>query len=1323
MFTYDVINQGGNAETYSMLLDTGAVFSAIPEKDIPNHLKKRIVTDKLGKTYKSASGVGSSSKYIDRPIATRWGNPVVIRFWIIDEIDIPLIGYKDQRRLDVLHLMPSPFPSEDGNEFLDLNDNDDVEGDVPHKDPEVRKQLLSGIQSAIERNEEMKKLGKPCTHPHALYKANFKEDVTYDKLQSPEMGMARAHREIVEENKKLEIERGWLKEVPNGRIHPLECEARYVVAGSKEKPRVCFNAVTFNDCLKEVKPHIPRLDHQLMKIRKGQNEFMTKIDLSKAYFSCPWSEEQFGLLVTHYKGKKFSYTRTPFGLRDLPNHFCRLMTSIFGAMEGVAVYFDDILCYSKTLEEHVSIVNQVIDACTYWNLPINVDKCRFGYQSVEYLGMCLSRTGISPAPSKVEGIMKINVPKTLRGISQFLGMVNYNRRFLPNVTELVTPLIEIQTQNKGKFKIDKKFHSLFDETVEEIKNAMKNAISLSLIPENGKIAIYTDASEVGIGAVLGYYVDDDISTFMPVATLSKKLKGYEVRWSLPRKELYAVVKAVCNWEDFLLGEDFVIFTDHKALIYQLTALEKLPRVVSVWANLLSRFSFHVQHIEGENNIFADKLSRVAEHDDGMMDEESIAVQIYTLWEKSTAIHDDDKTINEVAEQPQGLLWNDYVNLRESNDDINMKTSKQVLAPEDEHIFANVNQCDYHPDDLQFIKYWSPGVRNMRYNPENSNETYELIDEDDSDEVDDTMYQILPDWSTEETLDVDAIKQDIYHDSDIPDEDDFDLGIGFDKGEFQQYALAQLLKFEDINLPTFGRYSDEFVQEIESRIRDYRNQLKINVLNESQPVLYHINDGNDMKWKESVPRSRNEDKDHSDVEMNFKQGPTKIKLSDEEKQHINMGNHEARINFLKRLHELAHESGTRLVDRAKSFNVKWVNMLSDAKEVAGNCVSCLVINYNKRMYVKSMSIRATCPFDCVQLDVFHPGGESELNGEVYKYVLVYADVFTGFVILTPLKTTSAKETSLAVKAIVHRFGVPRVIQTDGGSEFASLLEGMKDVIETWGCSIRCEKSAPHNSRANGRVERTIQDVRRLVNKYCFEYNPQTKPKDRIKYWTWILDEVEFGLNTKIHPVNGLSPFQLVYNRLPNGLLFENYLEFTPNYNLASYIDDALHHASILRGLLDKRDEAYAEQCRKRDAKLRLSEPLKIGSIVYYHNPKGLKYMLWEGPYFVVDHDKRGNHTIKKVKFGVDTVDQFTLNERETLTRPLDQLKVAKYLKLEDFVHWSYNHKIVGHKDQNGERYYQFRFANTSPLYDQFLTAAELCDAELVDEYESSLLEKP
>jgi hypothetical protein len=121
--------------------------------------------------------------------------------------------------------------------------------------------------------------------------------------------------------------------------------------------------------------------------------------------------------------------------------------------------------------------------------------------------------------------------------------------------------------------------------------------------------VITDSSQVGMGAVLAY--KDEDGELRPIATFRSLYCDYETRYSIPKKECYAMVAACKRWQDILMHVKFTILTDHKALIYLLEPSNTMSRTLSIWLGELSGFNYRIQHIAGKDNHWADWLSRFA----------------------------------------------------------------------------------------------------------------------------------------------------------------------------------------------------------------------------------------------------------------------------------------------------------------------------------------------------------------------------------------------------------------------------------------------------------------------------------------------------------------------------------------------------------------------------------------------------------------------------------------------------------------------------------------------------------------------------------------
>ncbi|MBW0569732.1 hypothetical protein O181_109447 [Austropuccinia psidii MF-1] len=124
---------------------------------------------------------------------------------------------------------------------------------------------------------------------------------------------------------------------------------------------------------------------------------------------------------------RYEYTRMPFGIKNAPAHFQRMMDTIFQEeiLEGwMIVYIDDIIIYSETWEDHVQYIERVLSKCTTINLKISLEKCNFGQQELLTLGHKVSGLGLARDQNEVEVVLKKPVPKTIKEMKSFLGFAS-----------------------------------------------------------------------------------------------------------------------------------------------------------------------------------------------------------------------------------------------------------------------------------------------------------------------------------------------------------------------------------------------------------------------------------------------------------------------------------------------------------------------------------------------------------------------------------------------------------------------------------------------------------------------------------------------------------------------------------------------------------------------------------------------------------------------------------------------------------------------------------------------------------------------------------
>ncbi|KAL9267493.1 Transposon Ty3-I Gag-Pol polyprotein-like protein [Drosera capensis] len=184
--------------------------------------------------------------------------------------------------------------------------------------------------------------------------------------------------------------------------------------------------------------------------RLGDARWFSKLDLRSGYWQVRIAEgdEPKTTCVTRYASYEFLVM--PFGLTNTPATFCTLMNNVFQPFlnQFVVVYLDDIVVYSKTLEDHVEHLRQVFQVLRENELYVKREKCSFAQEETTFLGHVVGKGRIMMDKSKVRAIQEWEPSKRVPELRSFLGLVNYYRRFIKGYSSLAAPLTDLLKKNK-----------------------------------------------------------------------------------------------------------------------------------------------------------------------------------------------------------------------------------------------------------------------------------------------------------------------------------------------------------------------------------------------------------------------------------------------------------------------------------------------------------------------------------------------------------------------------------------------------------------------------------------------------------------------------------------------------------------------------------------------------------------------------------------------------------------------------------------------------------------------------------------------------------
>uniref|UniRef100_A0A803K005 Gypsy retrotransposon integrase-like protein 1 n=1 Tax=Xenopus tropicalis TaxID=8364 RepID=A0A803K005_XENTR len=318
--------------------------------------------------------------------------------------------------------------------------------------------------------------------------------------------------------------------------------------------RFCNDFRKLNEVSKFDAYPMPRVDELIERL--GQARYITTLDLTKGYWQVPLTEGAKEKTAFSTPEGQWQYKR----LHGAPATFQRMMDRILKPHRGYAsAYLDDVVIFSPDWESHLPRVQAVLDSIWKAGLTANPKKCAMGLEEARYLGYVIGRGVVKPQVSKIEGIQQWPRPNSKKQVRAFLGIVGYYRRFVPNFASLASPLTDLTKGSKAGAV------TWTPEAEEAFLNLKASLCRYPvLIAPNFKkeFLVQTDASEVGLGAVLSQVVNGEEH---PVAYLSRKLTPAECRYAIVERECLAIKWALESLRYYLLGRQFKLITDHAPL--------------------------------------------------------------------------------------------------------------------------------------------------------------------------------------------------------------------------------------------------------------------------------------------------------------------------------------------------------------------------------------------------------------------------------------------------------------------------------------------------------------------------------------------------------------------------------------------------------------------------------------------------------------------------------------------------------------------------------------------------------------------------------------
>ena len=224
----------------------------------------------------------------------------------------------------------------------------------------------------------------------------------------------------------------------------------------------------------------------------------SKIDLRSGYYQIRiWDDDEWKTAFKT-KGGLFEWLVMPFGLSNAPSTFMRLMNRVFMPYISrfVVVYFNDILIYSRSEQEHYQHLTEVIRVPEREKLFGNPKKCTFFVEEVIFLGYVVTEDGIKVDNSKIEAIRSWPTPRSIHDVRSFHGLALFYRQFTRDFSTIMALMTEVI---KGSIF---RWMPRAQEAFEEVKVKLTQALVLALSCFDKIFEVECDASGISIGGVL-----------------------------------------------------------------------------------------------------------------------------------------------------------------------------------------------------------------------------------------------------------------------------------------------------------------------------------------------------------------------------------------------------------------------------------------------------------------------------------------------------------------------------------------------------------------------------------------------------------------------------------------------------------------------------------------------------------------------------------------------------------------------------------------------------------------------------------------------------
>lgn len=281
---------------------------------------------------------------------------------------------------------------------------------------------------------------------------------------------------------------------------------------------------------------LPKAEDLFSRLNGGQS--FSKLDLSQAYQQVLLNESSRNLVAINTHLGLYRYTRLPFGAASSPAIFqeCTCMDKILEGINGIGCILDDLIITEKNDEEHLQNLESVLKRHSEYGIRLKESKCSLMKSEVEYFAFIVSKDGIQPSPQKVKAMLNVAEPENVKELQSWLGMVNYYRKWIPDMSTVLQPLNELLAK-KAKWQWNERCKNSFRRICELL--SLSEVLGVAHYDPSFDVELTVDASSYGLGCVISHKYENRDER--PIAYLSRTLTSAERNYSQIEREALSII--------------------------------------------------------------------------------------------------------------------------------------------------------------------------------------------------------------------------------------------------------------------------------------------------------------------------------------------------------------------------------------------------------------------------------------------------------------------------------------------------------------------------------------------------------------------------------------------------------------------------------------------------------------------------------------------------------------------------------------------------------------------------------------------------------------